>query len=161
MAVDCFLTIEGITGGTIDSKQPNGIKLISYSWGEENTGRLTGSGSGGGAGKVSMQDFHFSSNTSIASPLLFFACASGQHITGAVLSVRDVATESTSSTSASLVYKLSDVLVTSFSNTGPDGDTSLATDQFSLSFVKIEVDYTPQFGRAISASWNLLQNAKV
>ncbi len=160
--VDYFLKIDGIPGESLDHKHKDEIELIGWSWGEQNLARQTGGGGGGGGvGRVSMQDFHFSTHTSKASPSLFLACASGKHIASAVLTVRkagEVAFEF-------LVYKLNDVLVTSFTNTGVDGGDQLPLDTFSLNFLKIEIDYTQEnadgkAGQTFRAGWDLRRNQK-
>ena len=43
---------------------------------------------GGGAGKVSMQDFHFVMTVNKASPKLFLHCADGEHLKKATLTCR-------------------------------------------------------------------------
>lgn len=76
MAIDLFLKIEGITGESRDARHKSEIELLSFGWGEQESGHATG---GGGAGKVSFQDFQFTSRVNKASPHLFLACASGRH----------------------------------------------------------------------------------
>lgn len=87
MAFDCFLKIDGIDGESQDDRHAKEIDVLSFSWGESNTGGVA-HGGGGGAGKVSMQDFHFTMKLNKASPLLARACATGQHIKSAVLTCR-------------------------------------------------------------------------
>ena len=81
--VDYFLKLDGIPGESVDSKHKDEIDIMSFSFGETQTG--TALGGGGGAGKVQMQDFHFTMRTSKASPKLFLACASGEHIKDGIL----------------------------------------------------------------------------
>jgi len=50
-----------------------------WSW-EKPTAVRTRTVGGGGAGKVSVQDFNFTMHVNKASPKLFLACATGQHI---------------------------------------------------------------------------------
>ncbi|HEY3111240.1 MAG TPA: type VI secretion system tube protein Hcp [Chloroflexota bacterium] len=87
MAFDCFLKIDGVEGESRDARHAREIDVLSFSWGESNTGAAA-HGGGGGAGKVSMQDFHFTMKLNKASPLLAAACATGQHIKSAVLTCR-------------------------------------------------------------------------
>ena len=75
-AVDYFLKIDGIDGESVDSKHAGAIEPLSFSWGLSQAGSFA-TGGGAGAGKVQFQDFHFTSNTSKASPKLMLACASG------------------------------------------------------------------------------------
>ena len=87
MAFDAFLKIDGIDGESTDKFHPGEIEISSFSWGVTQTGSI-GSGGGGGAGKASFQDLHFSSSISKASPNLMIACATGEHIKEATLTVR-------------------------------------------------------------------------
>ena len=56
-AVDYFLKFDGIDGESADAKHKDEIDVESWSWGKTTPARL--GGWRGGAGKVSMQDFHF------------------------------------------------------------------------------------------------------
>ncbi|MDP3001278.1 MAG: type VI secretion system tube protein Hcp, partial [Bryobacterales bacterium] len=109
MAVDYFLKIKGIEGESKDHKHANEIDLLSFSWGETQTGTHAGGG-GGGGGKVSMQDFHFVMKTNKASPKLLLACATGDHIGEATLTCRKAGKDQ----QVFLKYKFSDLLVSSY-----------------------------------------------
>src|SRR5258708_339105 len=87
MAADFFLDIDGIKGESSDSKHKDHIELLSWSWGETQSGH-SASGGGGGTGKVAMQDFAFHMKINKASPLLFLNCATGTHIKKAQLTCR-------------------------------------------------------------------------
>ena len=67
---DFFLKIDGIEGESTDGKHKGEIDLLSWSWGETQSGAHA-AGGGGGAGKVSMQDFHFTMTVNKATPKLF------------------------------------------------------------------------------------------
>ena len=86
-AVDYFLKIDGIKGESQDTKHGGEIEIQSFSWGATQSGSFA-QGGGGGAGKVNMQDFHFTVFHGVASPKLMLACATGQHIPTAVLTAR-------------------------------------------------------------------------
>ena len=85
--VDYFLKIDGIPGESQDAKHKDELQVLSFSFGESQAGTMA-FGSGGGAGKVQMQDFHFIMNVNKASPKLFLACATGDHIPKALLTAR-------------------------------------------------------------------------
>src|ERR1051325_2158174 len=89
---DSFLKIDGIEGESQDSKHKGEIELLSYTWGATQSGTFA-AGGGGGAGKVNMDDFEFTMHVNKASPKLMLACASGQHIPKAVLTVRKAGTD--------------------------------------------------------------------
>ena len=136
--VDYFLKIEGIQGESASVKHKGEIEVLSWSWGESQAGGHTGSG-GAGSGKVQVGPFHFVAHSSIASPKLFLACASGQHFQKAVLSA---ARQVKGKAQDYLIWTLSEVLVTSF-QTGGENQDALPTDAFDLDFGKIEVEYKP------------------
>lgn len=160
MAVDYFLKIDGIDGESHDDKHKKEIDVMSWSFGETQTGTHSGGG-GGGAGKVNIQDMHFVMHANSASPKLFLACANGEHIKKAVLTVRKAGKEQQE------FYKvtMSDLLISSFQTGGSAGDT-LPTDQVSLNFSKIELEYKPQkpdgtLDAALKAGWDVKANKKV
>jgi type VI secretion system secreted protein Hcp len=136
MAVDYFLKLDGIQGESKDSKHENEIEIGSFSFGATQTGSFSAMG-GGGAGKVNMQDFHFTIPTQNASPKLLLACATGNHIGKAVLTCRKAGKEQREF----LKYTFTDLLVSSF-QTGGSSETPM--DQISMNFAKIEVEYAEQ-----------------
>src|SRR6266550_4027226 len=138
-AVDYFLKIDGIQGESKADKHTDEIDVQSFSWGATQSGSFAG-GSGGGAGKVAMQDFHFTMLHSKASPALMLACAQGDHIKSAILTCRKAGKEQ----QEFLKVTMSDVLVSSFQTGGSGGGDVVPTDQISLNFAKIEVEYKEQ-----------------
>ena len=157
-AVDYFLEIEGIQGESTDAKHKGAIDLDSFDWGEANRS-TPAAGGGGGAGKVEMQDLRVVMETSKASPVLLLACATGQHFKQAVLTVRKAGRNQ----AEFLVFKLTDVLVTSYEIAGHT--EAVPADQVSFGFAKIEVEYRPQkpdgsLGAAVKAGWDVKANKK-
>jgi len=138
MAVDYFLKIDSIPGESTDKSHGKEIDLQSWSWGQSNSGKHD-SGGGGGAGKVAMQDFHFTMKVNKASPKLFLACATGQHIKEALLTCRKAGKEQ----QEYLKIKFSDLLVSSY-QTGGSGGAEVPVEQISFNFAKIEISYAPQ-----------------
>ena len=160
MAVDMFLKLDGIDGESADSKHKNEIDIESFSWGASNTG-AAGAGSGGGSGRVSMQDFSFVMRVNKASPKLFLACASGEHIKSALLTVRKAG----SGQAEFFKVTMSDLLVSSWQQGASGADADVPMDQVSLNFSKVKVEYRMQdakggFGEAVSAGWDVRKNAK-
>jgi type VI secretion system secreted protein Hcp len=160
-AVDYFLKIKGIDGEAHDAKHKGELDIESWSWGETQGG--TGHAGGGhGGGKVVMQDFHCVTKMSKASPKLFLACASGEHIPEAVLTCRKAGTDQ----QEYLTIKFSDLMVSSYQTGGSAHGDVVPTDQFSLNFAKIELEYKEQkpdgtLGGATKAGWNAKENKKV
>lgn len=128
-------------------------------------------GSGGGAGKVvfqdfhfakvQMQDFHFTMRVNKASPKLMLACATGEHIKEAILTCRKAGKEQ----QEYLKIKFSDLLVSSYQTGGSAGDV-IPMDQISLNFSKIELEYKEQkpdgtLGGATKAGYDLKLNKQL
>jgi type VI secretion system secreted protein Hcp len=160
MAVDYFLKIDGVPGESMDHKHKDEIQLESFSWGEQQEGSHA-AGGGGGAGKVRMQDFHFVMKVNKASPKLFLTCATGEHIKKAVLTCRKAGKEQ----QEFLIWTFTDLLVSSYQTSGSNADV-LPTDQVSLNFTKIEVEYKVQnadgtLGAALKAGYDLKLNKAV
>ena len=160
-SVDYFLKIDGIEGESKDASHAGEIQLQSWSWGETQAGAMV-SGGGGGAGKVSMQDFHFVMEVNKASPKLILACAAGQHIASATLTCRKAGTTA----QEFLIYKFSELLISSFQTGGSGGSSILPQDQISFNYTKIEITYKEQtatgsLGGATNAGWDLKKNVKV
>ena len=163
MASDYLLEIDGIKGESHDSKHEGTIEIESFSWGVSQGALSVGSGAGGGAGKATFQDIHFTTRLSSASPELFLTCATGQHIKKAVLHVRKAGGDQQE------YYKvtLEDVLVSSYQQTGDaNANDTVPTDQFSLNFSKIELEYKPQRADgstegSVKAGYDLKANKKV
>jgi type VI secretion system secreted protein Hcp len=159
-AVDYFLKITGVDGESTDAKHKNWLDVESWSWGETQTGSVS-HGGGGGAGKVSMQDFNFVTRVSKASPKLFLACATGEHLQEAKLVARKAGKEQ----QEFLTWTFSDLLVSSYQTGGVEG-SELPFDQVSLNFSKVKIEYRAQkadgsLDKAISAGWDRKSNQKV
>jgi len=157
-AVDYFLKVDGIDGESADAKHKGEIDIESWSWGESQTGSHSGGG-GGGAGKVHMQDFHFVMRMNKASPKLMLACANGQHIPKAVLTMRKAGKEQQEYAKITL----SDLLVSSFQTGGSAKGDIIPLEQISLNYSKIEFEYKEQksdgsLGAATKAGWNAKEN---
>jgi type VI secretion system secreted protein Hcp len=157
-AVDYFLKIEGIEGESTDGKHKGEIDVESFSGGETQAGTAA-RGGGGGAGKVSMNDFHFVMKINKASPKLMLACASGEHYKKAVLTCRKAGKEQ----QEYLKWTLTDCLVSSYQTGGSSNGEVMPTDQVSLNFSKIEVEYKEQkpdgtLGGSVKAGWDLKSN---
>jgi type VI secretion system secreted protein Hcp len=137
--VDYFLKVEGVPGEATDHKHKDEINILSFSFGATQGGTHA-FGGGGGAGKVSMQDFHFMMTVNKASPKLFLACATGEHIKSALLTCRKAGKEQ----QEYLKIKFTDLLVSSYQVNGTGESNHLPTDSISLNFSKIEWDYQIQ-----------------
>ena len=97
-----------------------------------------------------------------ASPKLFLACATGQHIKKAVLVCRKAGKDQ----QEFLKTTFTDILVSSFQTGGSGHSDVLPMEQLSLNFAKIEIEYKEQkpdgsLGGAIKAGYDVKANKKV
>ena len=158
MAVDLFLKIDGIAGESVDKAHKDEIELESFSWGETNEGAGPGGG-GGGAGKVQIQDLHFVARVNKASPTLMLACATGKHLKQAVLTARKAG----KGQQEFLIFKFSDLLVSSYQLGGSAHGDTLPIDQVSFNFAKIEMEFRPQkadgtLDQPVKGGWDVKGN---
>jgi type VI secretion system secreted protein Hcp len=158
MATDYFLQIAGVEGESLDAKHKGWIEVDSWSWGETRPAPPA-AGAGVGTGKVQIQDFHFVTRVSKASPKLFLACANGQHFKEAKLVGRKAGKEQ----QEFLTWTFSDVLVTGYQTGGAEGGDIAPADQVSLNFSKLKVQYRPQkadgsLDTAVTAGWDAKTN---
>jgi len=161
MAFDMLLKITGIEGESKISGFEKQIDVLAWSWGESNSGSFH-TGGGGGAGKVNVQDLSFTKYVDIASPLLLLYCATGQHITDAILTVRKSGGKVGSDAVNYLVITMKELMVTSVSTGGSGGEDRL-TENVTFNFAKVEFKYTPQdatgaAGTAKTFKWDIEAN---
>lgn len=79
MAHDIFLKIDGIEGEAEDATHKNEIEVLSWSWGVSQQSNMH-MGSGGGAGKATVDDLAFEHYIDRATPNLVQYCLLGKHI---------------------------------------------------------------------------------
>ena len=164
-AVDYYLKIEGIDKGESPDAQYKGsdgwIQIESWSFGASQGGTMQ-FGGGGGAGKVSMQDFHFTMKVNTASPKLFLACATGEHYKKAIVHARKAG--KTQQTFYTVIF--SDCLVTSFQTSGSGSSDVVPMESIALNFSKIEIEYKEQkpdgsVGAPVKVGYDLKANKAV
>ena len=161
MAVDMFMKIGDIKGESKDNdaKHKDTIDVLAWSWGMSNSGSAQ-VGGGAGAGKVNVQDLSFTKYIDHATPDLMLACCNGKHYDEALLTVRKAGANPVEY----LKIKMTEVLITSLSTGGSGGEDRL-TENVTLNFAKVHLDYTPQDakgkgGTAKPASWDIAGNVK-
>jgi type VI secretion system secreted protein Hcp len=141
-AADYFLKLEGVDGESTDGKHKGWIEVESFSFGVSQAS----SGSGGGAGKAKFADFNFIKKVDKSSPILMIETATGKHFKSAEITVVRSGTDV-------IKWKLSDVLISSYQHSGAQ---DAPTEQISLNFAKIEVEYGP-----IKMGWDIKTNKRV
>ena len=158
MAVDMFLDITGeIQGESQDFKHKDEIDVLAWSWGMSQAG-TTHMGTGGGAGKVNVQDISLTKYIDKASPNLMLYCCSGKHIPEAKLTVRKAGDKPLEY----LMITMNDLIVSSVSTGGSGGEDRL-TENVTLNFAKVKTEYVPQLkdgsgDAAIEMTWNIAEN---
>src|SRR3569832_456170 len=139
MAMDMFLKIDDLKGDSIDEKHPNEIQVLSWSWGMSQSGS-THSATGGGAGKVNVQDLSFMKNIDTTTTNLIKASCNGTHFKSALLTVRKAGGKSAVEY---LKIKMQDLIVSNVSTGGSNSGDKI-TESVTLNFAKVSLDYTPQ-----------------
>ena len=137
MASDIFAKIGDIKGESLDAKHKDEVEVLSWSWGVSQTGNLP-QGSGGGSGKASFSDVHFTHHIDKASPLLMKACATGMHIKDATITARKAG----KGQQEYLIFKMNDILITSVQPALNGGESSI--ESVSLQAAKVDLEYKPQ-----------------
>lgn len=140
MAADVFLKLTGIQGDSTDSKHANEIEVVSFSSGVAMAlGPRSFSGSAPNE-RASFSDLNITKVVDSASPFLFKAVCTGQHIAEAVLSVNRA--DGKGGKVEYLKYTLTDVVMANYQASGSDG-SGLPVESFALNYAKIQIAFTP------------------
>ncbi|EQM71290.1 hypothetical protein L682_06620 [Aquipseudomonas alcaligenes OT 69] len=157
-----FIKIGDVEGESADKSHGKEIDVLAWSWGMSQSGNMH-QGGGGGAGKVSVQDLSLTKYVDKSSPNLMMACSSGKHYPEAKLTIRKAGGESPVEY---LIITMSEVLISSVSTGGSGGEDRL-TENISLNFAQVKVDYQPQKadgakdGGPVKYGWNIRENVKI
>ena len=138
MAIDQFLMLTDITGESIDAVHVDEIDILTWDFGASQSGN-THLSTGGGSGKVSVQDLILSKYIDRSSSALFQACCTGKHIPEAKLTVRKAGDNPLEY----FIIEMEDCLITNIS-TGGSGGEDRVTENISINFAKFRITYTPQ-----------------
>lgn len=162
MAVDIFIKIGDIKGESQDTTHKDEIEVLNWSWGMSQSGNMH-TGTGGGAGKVSIQDLSLTKYVDKSTPNLMMHCSSGKHVPKVTLTVRKAGGDAQVEY---LIINLEEVLISSLS-TGGSGSDDRLIENITLNFAKVTVDYQPQKadgtkeGGPIKYGWNIRSNVKI
>ena len=160
MAVDIFLKLSNsIKGESQDTTHKDNIDVLAWSWGLTQSG-TTHVGSGGGGGKVNVQDITLTKYVDLASNDLIKRCTNGEHIEDGELIVRK------SGGAAPVEYfriKMKNIMVTSYNTGGSKDGLDRIQETLTLNFRKFEVLYTLQeesgaAGPESTAGWDSAGN---
>lgn len=159
MAIDTFLKMGDLKGDSVVKGFEDQIQLLAWSWGMSQSG-TTHIGSGGGAGKVNVNDLSFTHYVDSSTPKLMLACCKGSHYPEATITMRKAGGDPL----PFLTIKLTDIIVTSVSEGGSAGEESL-TENVTLNFAAFEVSYQAQDnkgakkGGAVTIKYDIAKNA--
>src|SRR5262249_15602884 len=138
MALDQFIKIGDVKGEAKDKTHKDEIDVLGWSWGLSNSGSAH-MGGGAGSGKVNVQNLSLTKYIDKASPDLMLACCNGKHYDTATLVVRKAGTTPLEY----LKVTMSEVLITGVTTGGSGGEDRL-TENITLNFAKVKVDYKEQ-----------------
>ena len=138
MAADIFAKLGDIKGESQDNKHKDEVEVLSWSWGVTQSGSMAGGG-GGGAGKATFNDFTFTHRLDKASPKLLRACATGEHIKEATITVRKAG----KGQQEFLIIKMNDIIITGVHPSG-SGDSAATAESVALQCAKVDLEYKPQ-----------------
>ena len=138
MAVDMFIKLEGVEGEAKDDKHKGWIDVLSWSWGMSQSGTMH-MGGGGGAGKVNVTDLSFTKFIDKSTADIMIHNASGKHYPKANMVVRKAGDKPLEY----LKIEMKNVLISSISTGGSGGEDRL-TENVTLNFETVKVEYTPQ-----------------
>jgi len=161
MAVDMFIKIDDVKGESQDDKHKDEIDVLAWSWGMSQSGTMH-AGGGGGGGKVSVQDLSFTKWIDKSSANLMQYCSMGKQYKEAKLTVRKAGG---ATPLEYLIVTMKDVIVTSVSTGGSGGEDRL-TENVSLNFAEVKVDYQPQKpdgskdGGPVKYGWDIAANVE-
>ena len=160
MAVDMFIKIGDLKGESVDDKHKGEIDVLAWSWGLSQSG-TTHMATGGGAGKVNVQDISLTKYVDKSSPNLIQYCCNGKHFADALLTVR----EAGENPLEYLKITLKDLMIAAVTTGGSGGEDRL-TVNVTLNFAEFKVEYTPQKkdgtgDAAVTVGWNIAENKKV
>lgn len=142
MSTSIFVRIDSIKGESRERGHEDEIEAVSWSWGVSQATGTGGPGHGGGAGRVgrpTFSEFTFVHHIDAASPLLMKACATGQRLPKARVTVRKAG----HGQHDFLTIDLTEVSVSGVA-TSISADVDAGNEVVVLSFAKVDLEYVPQ-----------------
>ena len=161
MAMDMFLTLDGIVGESTDDKHAKWIEVMSFSHGMSQI--IGGSRSSTGAatgGRVDIQDFTAQKSLDATSPKLQLFCCNGTHIKKGTFEVCKATGDKT--VFYSIVFE--DVLISAYSATGARNGDGVPSESLTLNPGEYEWTYTQtdqktgKAGGKIASKWSTVTN---
>ena len=152
---DMYIKIDGISGESKDEFHRDEIEVRSWHWKMTQQSRMM-SGSGGGAGKTTINDLEFVHSIDRASPNLMRYCLTGRHIPKVVLTMRKAGGIPLDF----LKITMNNVVLTEVE---PSGVGDACFEHVKLSFTKVTQEYTLQnalggSGGTVTAAFDITEN---
>lgn len=141
MAVSIFLKFDGpsVEGESVIRGHEKEIDVYGWGWGMHNSGSMH-TATGGGRGKVDVQDIHISKKKDKSSPILAAHCCSGKHFEKATLTINKAGGDVAVPYYTLVMEK---VIISSVSINCSSGDEDIH-ESISLNFAKYRDEYKPQ-----------------
>jgi type VI secretion system secreted protein Hcp len=160
MAVNICLKLDGVTGESMIQGHTDEIDILAWSWGMSQSG-TTHMGSGGGSGKVSVQDLSFTKYVDNSTPTLIKFCCNGKHIDSGKLTIMKAGGDSPVDY---VTIEFQELIVTSVTSGGSGSDDRL-TENVSLNFREFHYTYTKQSAEGSGSGnpdvkWDIALNAE-
>lgn len=133
---DFYLKIQDVEGESVVTGFEQTCQIDSWSFGATNSGSF-GTGTGGGSGKASMQDFHFTIRNGKATPQLFLHLSKGTHIGEATLTCRETGGDGKPYTYLEVIFN--NCVISSFQTGASSGSNIKPIEQISFNFAKITI----------------------
>lgn len=157
MAVDFFIKLGDISGESTDAAYKDWIEVLGWAWGMTQSGTMH-TGTGGGTGKVSVQDFSFTKYVDKSTPNIMQKCCTGKHYD----KVEFIARKAGDKPLDYVKLTMEQVIVTSATTGGGVGQEQV-TENVTLNFAKYKYEYTPQTekgakGGTVTQTFNIREN---
>jgi type VI secretion system secreted protein Hcp len=147
-----YLKLDGVTGDSTDDGHKGEIELNSYRIMEDEKDTSSTTGVTTQLAKLGDNNLRFLADSSKASPDLFSKAASGDKIANAVLTVRKG-----NKHSDYLTLKMTDVVLTSYQNSGNDNNNAI--DEVLLNYGTIQITHNE--GTPIKKGWDFMNKQKL
>lgn len=160
---DAFLKIEGIPGESTDDKHKDWIEVLSFSHGITQPVSATSSSAGGAtAERTQHEDYVIVKYIDKASPKLYEACSTGQHIKEVTLAMHRAGGDKLQY----MEVKMEEVIISHIAPGGHGKGDSFPTETVSFNYGSIKWTYTQQKrtdgsgGGNVAGGWDLRANKK-
>jgi type VI secretion system secreted protein Hcp len=168
-AVDYFLKLDGLPGGSDDEVHENEIEALSFQLGVKQTAPISlRAGTGAlSAGSAAISPITIVKQIDKSSPLLFITCATGRHIREAVLTCVNrgdfSATAVATPPGEFFIIKLRDVLITSVQTNGAQSDSpeDALLETVTLAFGAIEWIFRDSEGTEHKGGFDFKRNRPI